>query len=207
MNKSSINSNSEKSARQQIVEWIYKFSDDLANLFGGLFVFLIGLIVFVIVVSATDFYPQPKNNNSVFWTIINNSLSSTILIVAALISALFSLWAMFHFARQLEKSNRGMEEEAVYRLNDYSLETLRTIGIGRDVLKSLKAQLEKSGGDIDMTLSPETPNSWLDNLKKDIGEARVEECQLTILRYTRRQKEKIIDIGAPINTQQKVIDV
>ena len=170
-----------KSARQQIMEWVYKFSDDLANFFGGLFVLFFGLIIFVIVVNAIDYYPKWKAGNP--WILAG-------FIALALVGAFLSLQAMFHFARQFDDESQNQADDFVYRLNDFSLETLRTIGVGRDVVKSLKAQLEKSSSSqLDMTLSPDASHGWLDELEKDIGTARLEECREIVLRYTRRPKD------------------
>lgn len=185
-----------KSARQQIREWINKFSDDLANFFGGLFVLLLGFVAFVVFVNAIDFYPK--------WKIQSPWILATF-IGLALVGALLSLRAMFHFARQFDDFNQDEEDDFVYRLNDCSLETLKAIGIGRDVVKSLAAQLKNSGGDeIEMTLLPATPNSWLDELKKDLGEARVEECQAIILKYTRRRSEPAATDTGTVKAAAKV---
>lgn len=168
------------------VEWLYKYSDDLANFFGGLFVLCIACILLSIFITVSDNAGKENNDVENLWTIMIISLS--------IVVAVISLPLTIYFARQAPVFEKHLKEKAdkdsIYVISKWKLKTLNAAGVPDDMVEYLTKFLEKSKQkEIQTRISDDSPGNWLISLKTDLGETRVNESLDTILKYTRRKED------------------
>ena len=183
-------SEEKQSAWQQISKSFDKYADDLANLFGGLTVLSSSFLLILVIVNVTDFFSRWK---------ISTPWMLTVLIAASGAVSAAAFGAMLYFAKRFDQNGRETEEEIVYRITAPTLETLKATGVGLDVVKALRQQLDASPQKVlEMSLSPASPDNWLANLKSDLGDTRVAEFEPLILKYSRRTKKVDQSNAAPV---------
>lgn len=175
-----------KSIFERVKEWLYKYSDDLSNFFGGLFCLSIGYILFAGIIYVLNVYLEWAFTLPKFWVFPELS-------IIALIASIISLWAIFHFAHQEQKEIKISNQKTYYLISEWSLKTLATAGVSEDIVEFLD-ELRKSEiaveKELKMTLPSEDPDIWLNKLKSALGTARVTEHEDKILKYTRREIPK-----------------
>ena len=156
-----------------------KHADDLANFSGGLFVLSLGCIGFALIAYLFESYYEGFKLVSRYLIYIN---------LGSLVMMGISLWLTLYCA------DRQSRKEYRYVLNFWSIETLRTAGVGNDIIKFLEILLKASKEDeIEMTIPSDSTDNWLNVLEANLGATRVEEFRPLILKYTRRNPK----ISAP----------
>lgn len=176
--KENKNKKTEISEKEKKVKWLYKYSDDLANFFGGLLVLSVGTILFILF--------------SLHFERIQGNYQIGIFIALILILAITAYGLMIHFARKVPVvesiDETKIHEGATYIVSDWSLKTLIAAGVGEDIILFLKDLRSKENNkDLKMTLPSNNPDDWLTQLTSSLGKTRVKEYKETILKYTRRE--------------------
>lgn len=161
--------------------WLYKYSDDLANFFGGILVLCFGLLIFFGITLGSNLFDLK----------IVLSLSAIVFVGIA------SYFLMMHFsykAPEIEKYNKNLVHQNVeYIITPRRLDTLVAAGVAEDVINCLKELLEKiDSGEkrLTMTIPPQNDDCWLKTLKEELGESRIAEYEDSILKYTRKELSK-----------------
>lgn len=168
---------------QNKIEWLDKYADNLADVFGSTLVLSIGSILFaVICYFQKGEWQLPKDY---FWYVITGSA----------LTGLISLGLMYYFAYrapEFEKREKSKPHpDVIYVISEYSIETLTALGVGDDIIKYLNKM--RGVGELKMSipLDPEENEfDWLEELKSKFGETRVGDFEETLLKYTRRKKVK-----------------
>lgn len=162
--------------------WLYKYSNDWANFFGGILVLCIGLIIFFSI------------------TLWNDLLHYKIqlFLLSIIICGMFSYFFMMHFAYKIPEIERISKEwlfeenhkDKVYLINIDRIETLKAAGVPSDILNCLNKLLnnpQNTEKQLKMTLSPESEENWYKDLRDILGDARVEEFENLIFKYTQKK--------------------
>lgn len=114
-----------------------------------------------------------------------------ILVAAILLSSVsfYFLWKAVYL--KCEKI-RDEKSRTTFVISAWSLETLRAVGVPRDIIKYLAEPLTENGK-MSTSKAPQilkesdnTYKNWLEKFKKEIGEDRVTDSIELIRKYTRR---------------------
>jgi hypothetical protein len=165
---------------EELKELLDKYADELANLFGSLFVLSAGSIIFAIITLFLQ--GEWKLPVSYFW----------ILIIASAVIGSIALKFMFYFAKKvpvlIDEAKTEKHKNVVYVISKYSLDTLIAAGVGNDITDFLQLESREKELKMSIPLKPESDEvDWLNDLRDKFGEARVLEFEETLLKYTCRK--------------------
>jgi hypothetical protein len=158
-----------------------KYADNLADMFGSIFVLSMGSIIFAII----SYFQKGewKLLEGYFWQVI----------IASAVIGLLSLGLMFYFAKRvpvfMKKEKAQTHQNVNYVISKYSYETLIAAGVGKDITDHLK--LMRGENELIMSIpfqSAPGEIDWLGDLKSKFGETRVADFEEDLLKYTRRKR-------------------
>lgn len=122
-----------------------------------------------------------------------SSYAGLVFAAIAVIALIISIILLFKSSKTIAETDRESHANTRYVISYWSIETLKAVGVPEDLTNGLKEILRESetfsplGEVVVKNLSDDSPDNWLEKLKKRYGETRVDEFSEVIMKYTRRE--------------------